>query len=91
MLTFVPYADVGVVDPVVSTAYSTRTHVLALFDTLYGSDEATQRRVAAVLQQAAEEFVPYVPLGIARQPTAYRRNLTGMLTGAQVFTNLRKG
>lgn len=60
-------------------------------DWLAAPDEVAQRRVAAALQREAEAFVPYVPLGIARQPTAYRRNLTGMLNGAPVFTNLRKG
>lgn len=35
--------------------------------------------------------VPYVPAGQYLQPVAYRKNLTGMLNGVPVFTNLRKG
>ncbi|MBR0647080.1 ABC transporter substrate-binding protein [Plastoroseomonas hellenica] len=37
VLRFVPYADVAVVDPIWTTAYATRTHALAVFDTLYGT------------------------------------------------------
>ncbi len=58
---------------------------------LAASDEAEQRRIARELQTTAEEVVPYVPLGLFRQPSAYRRNVTGILNGAAVFTNLRKG
>ena len=57
---------------------------------LAAGDEASQKAIAAELQRAAEDFVPYVPLGLFRQPVAYRRNLTGMLSGAPVFTNIRK-
>ena len=39
ILRFVPYADIAVVDPHFSTAYTVRTHALAAFDTLYGTDE----------------------------------------------------
>jgi peptide/nickel transport system substrate-binding protein len=39
ILRFVPYADVAVVDPHFSTAYTVRTHALAVYDTLYGTDE----------------------------------------------------
>lgn len=39
-LNFVPYADVAAVDPIWSSTYATRTHALAVFDTLYGTDEA---------------------------------------------------
>ncbi|WP_159992804.1 ABC transporter substrate-binding protein [Roseomonas sp. 18066] len=41
-LRFVPYADIAVVDPHFSTAYTVRTHALAVFDTLYGTDENFQ-------------------------------------------------
>lgn len=38
-LRFVPYADLAVLDPIITTNYVTRTHALLLFDTLYGMDE----------------------------------------------------
>jgi peptide/nickel transport system substrate-binding protein len=37
VLRFVPYADLAVTDPVWSSTLSTRTHALAVFDTLYGT------------------------------------------------------
>ena len=39
ILTFVPYADVAATDPIWSSSYATRTAALAVYDTLYGSDE----------------------------------------------------
>jgi peptide/nickel transport system substrate-binding protein len=36
-LRFVPYADVAVTDPVWSSTLATRSHALAVFDTLYGT------------------------------------------------------
>ena len=36
---FVPHADLGIVDPVVTTAYITRIHAFLAYDTLYGMDE----------------------------------------------------
>lgn len=39
VLRFVPSADVAVVDPHFSTAYTVRTHALAVYDPLYGTDE----------------------------------------------------
>ena len=38
-LKVVPYADLALLDPVVS-AFITRNHVLMVFDTLFGMDEA---------------------------------------------------
>ena len=40
ILNFVPYADVASPDPIWSSTYATRTSALAVFDTLYGVDEA---------------------------------------------------
>lgn len=37
-LTFVPQADLAVLDPVWATAYVTRNHAFLVFDTLYGID-----------------------------------------------------
>src|SRR5262249_3890355 len=36
---FIPYADLALLDPMVS-AFVTRNHVMMVFDTLYGLDEA---------------------------------------------------
>ncbi|UPG71707.1 ABC transporter substrate-binding protein [Roseomonas gilardii subsp. gilardii] len=38
VLTYVPQADLTVIDPVVTTAYITRTHGLMIWDQLYGLD-----------------------------------------------------
>jgi peptide/nickel transport system substrate-binding protein len=53
-------------------------------------DFATQKAVARALQLQAFEEALWVPLGQFIQPVAYRRNLTDMLNGVPVFTNLRK-
>ena len=39
-LKFIPQADLTVLDPIWTTAYVTRNHGLAVFDTLYGTDAA---------------------------------------------------
>lgn len=38
VLKFIPQADLTVLDPIWTTAYVTRNHGLAVFDTLYGTD-----------------------------------------------------
>ena len=52
---------------------------------------ASQKAIAQEIQLQAMQDVPYVPAGQYFQPVAYRKNLTGMLNGVPVFTNLRKG
>ena len=43
------------------------------------------------MQRIAFDEVPYVPTGMYYQPTAYRRNLTGMLKGQPpLFWNIRR-
>lgn len=42
VLTFVPYSDVAIIDPIWTTGYSTRTHALLVWDTLYGLDDQLQ-------------------------------------------------
>jgi len=37
-LKFVPYADLALLDPIITTNYVTRTHALMVFDTLYALD-----------------------------------------------------
>lgn len=49
-----------------------------------------RRGIAGQIQQQAWRDVPYVPLGRWVDPTAHRRNITGMLSGAALFYNLRK-
>ena len=39
-LRFIPQIDLSIVDPHITTAYVTRTHGYAVFDTLYGQDGA---------------------------------------------------
>ena len=44
------------------------------------------------MQRIAFDEVPYVPTGMYYQPTAYRRNLTGILKGQPpLFWNVRRG
>ncbi|WP_420103565.1 ABC transporter substrate-binding protein [Bosea sp. (in: a-proteobacteria)] len=58
---------------------------------LEAPDLATQKAIAARIQLQAMQDVPFVPAGQYFQPVAYRKGLTGMLSGVPVFTNLRKG
>jgi peptide/nickel transport system substrate-binding protein len=55
-------------------------------------DSATQRRLAAEIQAQAFIDVPYYPLGINYPRTAFRSDLTGVLTAheAPVFWNIRR-
>ena len=49
-----------------------------------------QKKVAEQLQLQAFEDVPYIPLGQSIPPTAYRRDLTGVLDGHPFFWNVRR-
>lgn len=54
-------------------------------------NEAAERAATTEMQRIAFEEVPYVPTGMYYQPTAFRRNLTGMLKGQPpLFWNLRR-
>ncbi len=53
-------------------------------------DAAAQKQVAEQLQLRVFETVPFVPLGQYFQPTAYRSNVTGMLSGFATFWNVKK-
>ena len=59
-------------------------------DWLAAPDLAAQQEIARRVQLQAWEDVPILPLGLYYQPTAYRANLDGMLTGLPLFTNLRR-
>ena len=55
-------------------------------------DLPAERRIAQDLQALVWEEAPFVPLGLLRPPMAYRRSLTGVLTGGPaLFWNLRRG
>ncbi len=49
-----------------------------------------RRAIARQIQEQVWVDVPYIPLGRWIDPTAHRRNITGMLQGAALFYNLRK-
>ena len=51
---------------------------------------ADQQAICRDMQIEAIKSVPYVPLGLFRQPTVFRSDLQGMLVGQPVFTNLRR-
>jgi peptide/nickel transport system substrate-binding protein len=54
MLRFAPLADLGVLDPIVTT-YITRNHAYLVWDTLYGLDEAFRPRPQMAEGHAVEE------------------------------------
>jgi peptide/nickel transport system substrate-binding protein len=53
-------------------------------------DAATQKKIGVQIQQEAFNFVPYLPLGFAYAPTAFRKNITDMLNGFVIFWNVRR-
>jgi peptide/nickel transport system substrate-binding protein len=54
-------------------------------DWLKASDPAAQRRLAAAIQTEAYQSLPYVPTGQFVIPTAYRRELHGIIIAPVVF------
>ncbi|WBV45188.1 ABC transporter substrate-binding protein [Pseudoroseomonas cervicalis] len=54
------------------------------------NDEAEQKRLCREIQLQAFQDVPYIPLGMFQQMTAYRTSLSGVLKGMPLFYNLRK-
>jgi peptide/nickel transport system substrate-binding protein len=54
------------------------------------TDLAAQKRIAAEIQLQAWQDVPYVPLGQIVQKTAFRRNVTGVLSGFAKFYDVEK-
>ena len=40
VLTFIPQADLAVLDPIWTTTYQTRDHAFLVFDTLFGVDDS---------------------------------------------------
>ncbi len=54
------------------------------------ADVPAQAAICAEIQKQAFETVPYIPMGQYLQPTAYRSNLEGVLTGFALFWNVKK-
>ena len=55
-------------------------------------DEAAAKRIADELQLLVWEEVPFIPLGLQRQPMAYRRGLSGIVIGGPpLFWGVRRG
>jgi peptide/nickel transport system substrate-binding protein len=46
--------------------------------------------LAAEIQGQAFEDVPYYPLGLYYNPTAYRGDLSGIVNGGPFFWNVRR-
>jgi len=57
---------------------------------LVATDLAEQKRIAEQIQLQALIDIPYIPLGQILASTAYRRDLTGILSGFALFWNVRR-
>jgi peptide/nickel transport system substrate-binding protein len=53
-------------------------------------DVAAQKKIGEQAQLQAFIDVPYAPLGVFYQPTAYRKDLSGILKGVPLFWNVRR-
>jgi peptide/nickel transport system substrate-binding protein len=63
----------------------------ALRDAWFTAPDAdAQREIGIKAQRQAFIDAPYVPLGLFYQPTAYRKNLQGMLKGMPLFWHLHR-
>ena len=49
-----------------------------------------QKKIAAQIQLQAFEDVPYIPLGQSIAPTAYRKDIVGVLNGQPTFWNVKR-
>ncbi len=58
---------------------------------LESGDARQQQAICAEIQQEAMRVVPYMPLGQVFYSVAAKRELTGILTGFNIFWNLRRG
>ena len=58
---------------------------------LSAPDDTSRLALARAMQLQAFIDVPYVPLGLFFQPTAYRRDLTGVIQGPPLFWQIRRG
>ncbi len=48
-----------------------------------------EQRTCRAVQRTAFDKVPFYPIGQHKQPTAYRDRITGVLSGAATFWNVR--
>ena len=53
-------------------------------------DEATQKKICGDIQQTVFDEAPFYPLGQLYQPTAYKKELTGVLEGFVLFWNVKR-
>lgn len=53
-------------------------------------DTAAQKQIAAAIQRQAFEDVPYYPLGMAQNATAFQKDITGVPEGFVIFWNVRR-
>ncbi|WP_441295836.1 ABC transporter substrate-binding protein [Roseomonas cutis] len=63
----------------------------ALRDRWFDAPEAEQAAIGREMQEAAFADLPFIPLGLFYQNTAYRSDLTGVVKGAPVFWGVRRG
>jgi peptide/nickel transport system substrate-binding protein len=71
--------------------WSTSPELERLRDTWFDApDAAAQKAIGVAMQKQAFIDVPYVPLGLFYQPTAYRKDITGVLKGLPLFWNVRR-
>lgn len=54
-LKFMPYADLALLDPILTTNYVTRNHALLVYDTLYGLDDGYRAQPQMVEGHAVED------------------------------------
>jgi peptide/nickel transport system substrate-binding protein len=74
-----------------TVGWPTSPRIEALRDAWFlAPDLAAQQALARQIQLQAFQDVPYIPLGQYRMPTAYQKNLTGILHGNPVFWNIRR-
>jgi peptide/nickel transport system substrate-binding protein len=57
---------------------------------IQAGDTASQKAIAEKMQLQLWQDVPYIPLGVIKRATVYRRDLTDILIGGVVFTNVRR-
>jgi peptide/nickel transport system substrate-binding protein len=73
--------------------WPTSPRIEALRDAWYDApDLGTQQRLGREMQAVALEEVPFIPVGLWRQPIARRSNVTGILhSNRPLFWDIRKG
>jgi peptide/nickel transport system substrate-binding protein len=57
---------------------------------IQAGDTASQKAIAEKMQLRLWRDVPYIPLGVIKRATVYRRELTDIVMGGVVFTNVRR-